>query len=229
MRLRSHGVACYCLNWGQGSLWCSSQKQFFYSVPSLVEMMLQPCDQHTARTSCWCQATTLNWPCSHPAPSDWSASPTCAAREWTHGPALPVRWAERLGLHACQLNENGLFSPLYSKAKEEVSRPEALNGCHLMEKEKGLGDVQVNLTWLSTTKTLKCLKILFARNTACLIRKQRCTTCTKGLPDIHAMPSTVRQKVSYMKQLALGRRTQTVKQWSKKRRNLNTKALHGKA
>lgn len=56
--------------------------------------------------------------------------------EWTHGPAQPIRWTESLGLHACQLKENGLFSLAYSKLKNEVSRPAALNGCHLMEKKK---------------------------------------------------------------------------------------------
>jgi len=52
-----------------------------------------------------------------------------------------MSWAERLGLHACQLKEKGLLSPPHSKVKREVSRRDALNGCHLMEKEKGLGDV----------------------------------------------------------------------------------------
>lgn len=222
MRLSSRGVACYCLNCIWGSLWFFSQKEFFHSIPPLVEMVIQTCDQRTVLASCWCQATKLNWPYSHPVPSDWSTSPTCAAREWTHGPALPMRWAGRLGLHACRLKENGLFRPPYSKTKKEVSRPEALNGCHLMEKEKGLGGVQPDLKLLSSTETLKCLKILFAIKSARSIWKQCCTTCTKGLPDIRAMPSAVQQeKVSCMEQLDLGRRTETVKPWSEKRRNFN--------
>ena len=60
----------------------------------------------------------------------------------------------------------GFSAPPYSEAKKEVPRPEALNGCHLMEKEKGLGDVQVNLKLLASTEALKSLKILFARNAA---------------------------------------------------------------
>lgn len=108
MRLSSHGVACYCLHQGWGS---PSQKQFFYSLPSLVEIMLQTCDEPTVLISCWCQTTTLNRRCSHTVPSDRTASLMCAAREWTRGPALPRRWTERLGSHACQLKENGLFSP----------------------------------------------------------------------------------------------------------------------
>lgn len=189
MRLSNHGVACYCLHQGWGS---PSQKQFFYSLPSLVEIMLQTCDKPTVLTSCWCQTTTLNWWCSHPVPSDRSPSLMRAAREWTRGPALPRRWTERLG----SAKGKWAFQPPYSKAKNEFSRPEALNVCHLMEKEKGLGDVQVNLKLLSSTQTLKVLKILFARNAARSVWKQCCTTCTKRLPDTHAMPSTVqRQKV----------------------------------
>ena len=118
MRFSSHGVRCYCLNQGWGSLWFSSQKQFFYFIPSLVEMVLRTRDQHTVLSSCWCQATTLNWPCSHPVPSGWSASSTCAAREWTRGAALPMRWTERLGLHACQPKQNGLFSPPILQSEE---------------------------------------------------------------------------------------------------------------
>ena len=50
-------------------------------------MVLQTCDQCTVVTSCWCQVTMLNWPCFHPASSEWSASPTPAMKRVNSRPS----------------------------------------------------------------------------------------------------------------------------------------------
>lgn len=78
-------------------------------------------------------------------------------------------------------------APPHFEEKQEVSRHAALNVCHLME--KGLGYIQVNLKLLSSTKILKCLRILFARNPSYLIWKQCCIIWIKAyISYLKSMP-----------------------------------------
>lgn len=77
--------------------------------------------------------------------------------------------------------------PPHFKEKQEVSKPAALKSCHFMG--KGLGYIQINLKLLPSTKTPKCLKILFARNPSYWIWKQCHIICIKAcISYLKSMP-----------------------------------------
>lgn len=81
----------------------------------------------------------------------------------------------------------GFSTPPYCKEKQKVSRPVAVNVCHLIEKRARICSGQFKI--IIKHQDTECLKILFARNPTYLIWKQCCIICIKArISYLKSMP-----------------------------------------